>query len=631
MTLTLIIALKICFVHSEQPNAEYELLQVERGHSVSQVEKALKSLEAKLNEVSPPEHAAWQAYHIQDSPPSSDVSDQDVLMHISPVRFNLFNLSSAAKPGQQWTSSDQAAYDAEMTRALGYASSKPTETHVPAMFLPLASLPLQKDYAHNLVHVLQNMKEGYIDELVEWAVSGQKGENPFITPIIETLEAPLIKDLDQEAHAKVATTVAAVAKRKDLTAPEMKGMRARLLVPLLLRIRARVHQQVQTYVISMLRRIILYSSHSKQGSGSNVDGILAPAAGAPPRTTEDERMEYTLRDIDALYEKGVLSKRDYEAEKAKLLSDWLQLAIKQTGGKVAARKALENFLWPPVMTVKGCRCMLPFKYSVKQLGKVITYDECTDIKNPDMLNATGISSDPGPGWCAVDPDDASCGHPSSDPKAFIGEGGYGWTNWDVCKYQPVQRNDGSVDTTVKVITEHGCTCKLPFEIYPLTLGGRIQKVLTACTRAGGEPADWCATVGTCGRSGTPKALSSGKGLSWTHWDRCIGEPVGYLAGVVKPIKTQQGCYCRPSWEYKPNYFKKAVTYGGCTDIDRPGTAWCAVVGDSCGEVSNSSFGWTRWVSNAAILDFAYLILIYVDVSDAADRMCARMRNSRTKS
>jgi hypothetical protein len=598
LLLASVIACQIPYVACEKPHAEYELLQVEDSKPVSNVEEALKALEAKLNDVSPPEHVAWQAHHGVRTASSSplDISDQDVLMHISPIRFDLFNLSTIGKPGQQWTPKDQAAYDAEMTRALGFAGPHPPEAHVPAMFLPLASLPLQRDYAHNLVEVLQNMKEGYLDELVQWAVSGKAGENPFITPIIETLEAPLVKDLDQEAHAKVAATVAAVAKRKDLTAPEMKDMRARLLVPLLMRIRARVHQQVQTYVVSMLRRIILYSSRMKSGSDVDVHGILAPAAGTGPHATEDEHMEYTLRDIDALYEKGVLSKRDYQAEKAKLLSDWLGLAIKQIGGKDSARKALEDFLWPPIMTVHGCRCMRPFKFYVDQLGKTITYDECTDIANPEMFNATGVDNIPGPGWCAVDPDDDKCGHLSSDPKAFIGEGGYGWTRWDVCKVQPVAATEGAVtDTSVKVLTEHGCTCRLPFEIYPLTLGGKIRKVHTACTRAGGESADWCATVGSCGRSGTPEGLGSGSGLTWTHWDRCIGEPVGYLSGPVRQIKTQQGCLCQPSWRYKPKYFSKTVTYGGCTDIDRPGTAWCAVVGDSCGETSDKGLGWTRWV------------------------------------
>jgi hypothetical protein len=347
----------------------------------------------------------------------------------------------------------------------------------------------------------------------------------------------------------------------------------------------------------MLRRIILYSTHLKGDSTISSNGILAPEAGTAPHASEDDHMEYTLRDIDALFEKGVLSQQDYQAEKAKLLSDWLGLAIKQIGGKQKARKALEEFLWPPTMTVKGCRCMLPFKFSVKSLGREITYDECTDIENPEMFNATGIDRVPGPGWCAVDPDDQNCGHTSRDAKAFIGEGGYGWTHWDVCRSQPPAPQNGvvPVDPNSKVLTEHGCSCKLPFEIYPLTLGGRIKRVLTACTRAGGEEADWCATVGPCGRSGTPEGLGSGKGLSWSHWDRCIGEPVGYLAAAVKPIRTQQGCYCRPVWRFKPAYFPKAVLYGGCTDIDSPGTAWCAVEGDSCGEVGKKGLGWTRWV------------------------------------
>ena len=75
------------------------------------------------------------------------------------------------------------------------------------------------------------------------------------------------------------------------------------------------------------------------------------------RSRHDEQMEYQLRDIDTLYAKGIISERDYQAEKAKVLSDWLGLAIKKIGGKKEARSALENFLWPPILTDQGCKCL----------------------------------------------------------------------------------------------------------------------------------------------------------------------------------------------------------------------------------------------------------------------------------
>ena len=596
-----------------------ELLGTDHGdQTVSRVEKALRSLEVRLNDVGPTPAlvqpvAPPTKQEIVTSAPAlseSDISDNDVVMHAAPESTGqekpLYPVHASEEHGKEWSAQDQEGYDAEMHRALGFAGPLPEEDHMPAMFLPLASLPLQRNYARNLVSVLQNMKEGYIEELIQWATSGNKGENPFILPVVETLEAPLIKDLDKEAHLKVEATVARVAKNKNLSAAQMKSMRARLLVPLLLRIRARVHQQVQTYVISMLRRIILYSTKWDKKDNFNTHGILAPDSGPAPEASDDEHMEYTLRDIDALYEKGILSERDYQAEKAKLLSEWLGLAIKNIGGKRRARKALHDFLWPPIMTVKGCHCMVPFEFTVDQLGskKKITYNECTDIPNPDMVNATGIATVPGPGWCAVDPDDGNCGHNSSDPLAFIGPGGYDWDHWDVCVQQPPPRpEDGivPVDKEVHVLTERGCTCQLPFEVYPLMLGGRIKRTYTVCTTTGGDGADWCATVGDCGRPGTPQGVGTGHGLTWTHWDKCIGEPAGFLASPHKKIRTKQGCYCRDSWTFQPHYFAKPVAYGGCTDIDSPGTAWCAVEGDSCGEVSqdplagDKGYGWTHWV------------------------------------
>ena len=199
----------------------------------------------------------------------------------------------------------------------------------------------------------------------------------------------------------------------------------------------------------------------------------------------------------------------------------------------------------------------------------------------------------------MDPDDGKCGYDSSDARGFVGEGGFGWTHWDVCRTQPPPREGGVVvvDDSTKVITLHGCTCELPFEVYPLSLGGRIKQVSTTCTRAGGVGLDWCATKGECGRFGLPAGLSETQGRSWTHWDLCIGEPAGFLAEGPKRIKTREGCVCRQSWTYKPHYFQASATYGGCTDIDRPGTAWCAVDGDDCGVASadGAAFGWTHWV------------------------------------
>jgi hypothetical protein len=137
----------------------------------------------------------------------------------------------------------------------------------------------------------------------------------------------------------------------------------------------------------MLRRVILNAATPGRKGGDDhmsTMGIVAPSTGeAAQKPSDDEQMEYQLRDIDTLYAKGIISERDYQAEKAKVLSDWLGLAIKKIGGKKEARSALENFLWPPILTDQGCKCLVPFEYDVDQLGNAtITYDECTDISQP---------------------------------------------------------------------------------------------------------------------------------------------------------------------------------------------------------------------------------------------------------
>ena len=504
-------------------------------------------------------------------------------------------------PGDEWTDKDQHHYDTNMAQAVGEAGTTTYDgMKLPPSFMPISDPAMQKQYAHNLVGVLRNLKSGYLEEMLKWAEKGPTAENSYIAPIVEGIEAPLIKDLDAEAHERVKKTVQDIGQRKNLTPHEMKEMRARLLVPLLLRIRARVHHQVEVYTVQEMRRVILDAAEpGDKGDHMSTMGIAAPSTGSDAqKPSDDEQMEYQLRDIDTLYSKGVISERDYQAEKAKVLSDWLGLAIKQIGGQKPARIALEDFLWPPVMTEMGCKCLMPFKYDVDQLrNKTITYDECTDI---DM---------PGTAWCAIDPEDQHCmekklGYLSSDPNANMAEDGYGWTRWDKCLKQPHKFAEGHLPSPVpKVVTEKGCTCVLPFELYPEELGGKQKVVLTHCTKMLGQSADWCAVEGNCGMSGLPGKLSGDKRLSWTNWDKCVGEPAGFLEPVHQPIPTVQGCKCKRTWPYEPSPLGDSeVTYTECSDIESPGTAWCAVEGDDCGNDSQDpragygkgKYGWTKW-------------------------------------
>ena len=506
-----------------------------------------------------------------------------------------------AEPGHEWNAADEQSYQDSMAEATGSAGTTAAEKGVPlpTAFMPIDDPGMRKQYAKNLVDVLRNLKAGYLDEMVQWAEKGPTAENSYIAPIVEGIEAPLIKDLDAEAHERVKKTVAAIGLKKNLNAEQMKEMRARLLVPLLLRIRARVHHKCELYTVSMLRRVILGAAEGKDVKVATM-GIATPSTGGDEqKPTHDMQMEYQLRDIDTLYTKGVISEKDYEAEKAKILSEWLGLAVKQIGGKGPARAALENFLWPAVMTEHGCRCLLPFKYHVTIDGtaasgrihtELITYDECTDIGSP------------GSSWCAIDPADSYCmknqrGYPSKDRSPNMG-----WSRWDKCAHQPKKLRPGSVPKR-DVITERGCKCILPFEIYPPELGG-LQKVeLSHCTRLLGQKADWCVVQKGCGHKGLPGYPGgSDSRLGNTYWDRCVGEPAGFLEPTFKPIPTVKGCECRRTWEYEPEYMDSRVSYSGCTDIESPGTAWCAVMGNTCGTVSldpasgwgKGKYGWKRW-------------------------------------
>eukprot|EP00285_Hemiselmis_virescens_P018254 CAMPEP_0173391412 /NCGR_PEP_ID=MMETSP1356-20130122/18366_1 /TAXON_ID=77927 ORGANISM="Hemiselmis virescens, Strain PCC157" /NCGR_SAMPLE_ID=MMETSP1356 /ASSEMBLY_ACC=CAM_ASM_000847 /LENGTH=1138 /DNA_ID=CAMNT_0014349039 /DNA_START=24 /DNA_END=3436 /DNA_ORIENTATION=- len=563
-----------------------ELLQ--EGDRTKKLEAALHTLEGKL-------HRAGVKTSLTGQEEEGGVND--LLMHASSWEEPT-HVPAAGNPGHEWTAEDEKAYGKEIRRALGSTGKGGGDTMgLPVGFLPIEDKGEQQVYAMGLVNALRNLKAGYWEELLGWAEGGGEGENPYISPVVEAIEAPLVKQLDAEAHKKVSKAVQEIALNKDLKPAEMKDMRARLLVPLLLRIRARVHKKVETYTVGMIRRVIKdaaeVSGDKGEGFAGKGYGILTPAAGHKHKPTVDEDMEYALRDIDTLYGKGVLSERDYDAEKAKVLSEWLGDAIKSIGGKTKARRALKDFLWPPTMTQSGCRCILPFSYSFGPLGEVpTTYEEPTDIGSP------------GEAWCAVDPADKDCGFKSHDPRATLNAGDYGWTHWDWTVEQPRPALPKGVlpahFATVKTV--RGCTCRLPFEVYPPALGGRIKQIYGTCTREYGQEADWCATEGDCGQEGNPSGDTDAR-LTWTHWDKCIGEPAGWLEPPPVPIPTVQNCTCMETWEFKPADLKlKRISYSGCSDIDDPGTAWCAVKGDDCGHLSQdpraghggNRYGWTHW-------------------------------------
>ena len=121
-------------------------------------------------------------------------------------------------------------------------------------------------------------------------------------------------------------------------------------------------------------------------------------------------------------------------------------------------------------------------------------------------------------------------------------------------------------------------------------------------------AAWCPTVGDCGiKSDMPRATDGPGGFGWTHWDKCIGVPPGFLPALKPKIFTQEGCVCKQPWSYRPSELGlQEVVYIGCTDIESPNKAWCAIdVEESpkyCGIKSTDKYagfgkgkyGWNRY-------------------------------------
>jgi hypothetical protein len=164
----------------------------------------------------------------------------------SPMRRIPELIENNRQPGDEWRATDQEQYDKDMVSATADAK----HSMHPAF-------PLDDQYVQDadLVDVFGNMREGYMEELLHWAEQGGTGENSILAPLVEGIEAPLIKQLDSEAHEKVKVTVQSIGFRKNLTPTEMKRMRARLLVPLLLRIRARVHHKVRDHALPFIYRL----------------------------------------------------------------------------------------------------------------------------------------------------------------------------------------------------------------------------------------------------------------------------------------------------------------------------------------------------------------------------------------
>ena len=241
-----------------------------------------------------------------------------------------------------WGPTDQAAYD----KAVAHAQIAEKGTH--ENYEPLR---MEQGYLHSsekeeeafetqLVDLVKLLEPSFLGEAVQWAESGNTEENGVLEPVVGALEKPLVKDLDMEARVRVERSVDALAMKHKLTLPEKEQLRAHLMAPLMMRIRARVHTQVSHYVTKMAREVVLKASNASTPAGQQYVAAMTGAARSngvglpniPSLTEQDLSFTNAMHDLDTVYRTGVIDHYDYETQKAKLLSDWLKHSVNKAGG-----------------------------------------------------------------------------------------------------------------------------------------------------------------------------------------------------------------------------------------------------------------------------------------------------------
>ena len=126
---------------------------------------------------------------------------------------------------------------------------------------------------------------------------------------------------------------------------------------------------------------------------------------------------------------------------------------------------------PRVMTEQGCVCKLPFRFVVYGSKQETVFVAPTDLDSPNHA------------WCAVDAERSppDCGTKSVDPKSGFGAGRYGWDRWDYVAERVTPHVQGVVPAGVaKVVTQHGCTCRMPYSITPPGIGEKL--LFSTCNR-----------------------------------------------------------------------------------------------------------------------------------------------------
>eukprot|EP00282_Hemiselmis_andersenii_P037447 CAMPEP_0169444024 /NCGR_PEP_ID=MMETSP1042-20121227/9678_1 /TAXON_ID=464988 /ORGANISM="Hemiselmis andersenii, Strain CCMP1180" /LENGTH=487 /DNA_ID=CAMNT_0009555311 /DNA_START=15 /DNA_END=1474 /DNA_ORIENTATION=+ len=245
------------------------------------------------------------------------------------------------KLSEPWHAEDQEKYD----RAVHHAQI--VERHGVEVYHPLQGMShsFEEDGEENnarfedqLAHLVKLLEPSYLSEALQWAQSGDKDDNQMLRPVAEALEKPLIKQLDDEARIKVVRAVDALAKKHNLSLAEKEQLRAHLMAPLLIRIRQRVHSQVSHYVVKVARAVVLKAANATEAGAQAKAGIFNGAGGAvvvpsvPKLNDADLKFANALHDLHGVYKEGVVDRAGYEAQRAKLLSDWLKYTVNEAGG-----------------------------------------------------------------------------------------------------------------------------------------------------------------------------------------------------------------------------------------------------------------------------------------------------------
>jgi len=285
--------------------------------------------------------------HTQRLGTDGEASDSDEAGPSQPVLPYAVHSRKIARTGRSrrgsaepWTADNQKDYDravhhAQIVERTGKEVYRPFQ----GMFDHEAA-KVQKKFVGRFVGLMKTLEPTYMAEALQWARSNDSRENPILTPIVDSLADPMITDLNDEAEVRVDRAVKGIAQKQGLSLPEEEKLRAHLMAPLKTRILNRVHSQVYDYVTRMARSVVLTAANMT-ASGSN-EAVAALNGGdhtlgvgfptVQPLEDDDARYITLLHDLDGVHKEGIINKYDYNAQKAKLLSDWLKNAVVEAGG-----------------------------------------------------------------------------------------------------------------------------------------------------------------------------------------------------------------------------------------------------------------------------------------------------------